>query len=118
MLYIYLFLCLIYICEIADIYDVQNKYLFHNKKNSDLRVWSCQIFIGALQLKNKDKTKKCIDFINTNNIDINDFKYVFGLLQERNKIGIHNQIAIGNACFILKKLNIEYLVDLIDYDNI
>jgi hypothetical protein len=100
-------------CEIADIYDKQNKLLFHNKKNKDLRILSCQIINGALILKSK--IDKSLIFIKNYNIDIDNFKYVFGIIKEKNNITLPNKIDIGFACHILKKLNIEYYVDLIEY---
>jgi hypothetical protein len=100
-------------CEIADIFDKQNNLLFHNKKNKDLRLLSCQVFIGALVLKNK--SPECLIFINKYGIDINNFKYVFGIIKEKETSSLPHKIAIGNACYILNKLNIEYFVDFIEY---
>lgn len=100
-------------CEIADIFDKQNNLLFHNKKNKDLRLLSCQVFIGALVLKNK--SPECLNFINKYGIDINNFKYVFGIIKEKETSSLPHKIAIGNACYILNKLNIEYFVDFIEY---
>lgn len=71
--YIYLDRKFIYDCEIADIYDIENNLLFHNKKVNDLRVLAFQIINGALQLNNNDS--KSIDFINKFNIKSN-FEYV------------------------------------------
>jgi hypothetical protein len=102
-------------CEISDIFDKQNNLLFHNKKNNDLRVLACQIFIGALILKNR--SEKCINFIEKYNIDVNNFKYVFGLIQTNKKIALKDKLSIGNTCFILNKLDIEYYVDIIEYEN-
>jgi hypothetical protein len=101
-------------CEVADIFDKQNNLLFHNKKNKDLRLLSCQVFIGALVLKHKS-TPECLSFIETYGIDVNNFKYVFGLIKEKENSSLPHKLAIGNACHILKKLNIEYFVDFIGF---
>ena len=100
-------------CEIADIFDKQNNLLFHNKKNKDLRLLSCQVFIGALVLKSN--SKESLNFINKYDINKNNFKYVFGIIKEKENISLPHKIAIGNTCYILNKLNIEYFVDLIEY---
>lgn len=115
--YINLDIKTIYGCEIADIYDIKNNLLFHNKKNKDLRLFSCQVFIGALLLKDENKGQKLINFIDTYKIDVNNFKYVFGIIQEKDNITLTypHQISIGNTCHILKKLNIDYFVDFIKY---
>jgi hypothetical protein len=99
-------------CEIADIYDKENLYLFHNKKNKDLRILAIQIINGLLLLKTKPD--KCLDFINKYNIDINNFKYVFGIIKERKNITTPHILSIGLTCHILKKLNIEYYIDFIE----
>jgi hypothetical protein len=113
--YIKLDIKLIDRCEIADIFDKQNNLLFHNKKNKDLRLLSCQVFIGALMLKSSKKSIECSNFINKYGIDINNFKYVFGIIKEKETSSLPHRIAIGNACYILNKLNIEYFVDFIEY---
>lgn len=100
-------------CEIADIFDKQNNLLFHNKKNKDLRLLSCQVFIGGLLLKSN--SKECTEFINKHGINKNNFKYVFGIIKEKSNSSLPHKLAIGNACYILKKLNIDYYVDFIDY---
>ena len=99
-------------CEIADIYDKENFILFHNKRNKDLRILSSQIINGLLLLKTKPD--KCLDYINKYNIDINNFKYVFGIIKERENITTPHIISIGLTCHILKKLNIEYYIDFIE----
>ena len=99
-------------CEIADIYDKKNLYLFHNKRNKDLRILAIQIINGLLLLKTKPEF--CLDFINKYNIDNNNFKYVFGIIKERENITIPHKISIGLTCHILKKLNIEYFIDFIE----
>lgn len=99
-------------CEIADIYDKKNLYLFHNKRNKDLRILAIQIINGLLLLKTKPEY--CLDFINKYNIDNNNFKYVFGIIKERENITIPHKISIGLTCHILKKLNIEYFIDFIE----
>ena len=100
-------------CEIADIFDKDNNLLFHNKKNKDLRLLSCQVFIGALVLKSN--SKESLKFAKRYDIDLNNFKYVFGIIKERENSSLPHKIAIGNACYILNKLNIEYFVDFIKY---
>jgi hypothetical protein len=99
-------------CEIADIYDNENLYLFHNKRNKDLRILAIQIINGLLLLKTKPD--KCLDYITKYNIDINNFKYVFGIIRERKNITTPHILSIGLTCHILKKLNIEYYIDFIE----
>jgi len=99
-------------CEIADIYDKKNLYLFHNKRNKDLRILATQIINGLLLLKTKPD--KCLDYINKYNIDINNFKYVFGIIKEKENITTPHILSIGLTCHILKKLNIEYYIDFIE----
>jgi hypothetical protein len=99
-------------CEIADIYDKENLYLFHNKRNKDLRILATQIINGLLLLKTKPEL--CLDYINEYNIDINNFKYVFGIIKEKENITTPHILSIGLTCHILKKLNIEYYIDFIE----
>jgi hypothetical protein len=101
-------------CEIADIYDIENNLLFHNKKYKDLRVLSFQIINGALQLKNNDSLET-IKFINENKI-ANGYKYVFGIIKDlKSNISMYNKLALGCCCYILNKLNIDYYIDIIEF---
>jgi hypothetical protein len=103
-------------CEITDIYDKVNHYLFHNKKNDDLRILKSQIINGALILKNNDLKQK---WINKFNIDFeipDNFKYIFGIIQKRKNLALKDQLALGNICYILNKMNIEYYIDEIQYN--
>ena len=46
-------------CEVADIYDIENKQMFHIKKLSDdLRIVGFQIIIGACIIQNPDMFKE------------------------------------------------------------
>ena len=101
-------------CEISDIYDIENNLLFHNKKTSDLRVLSFQIINDALLLKTSND-KKLLDYIDKFNIDKENFKYVFGIIKNNKNITYPNKLAIGVACHMLKKLNIDYYIDFIEY---
>ncbi len=101
-------------CEIADIYDLSNNLLFHNKKISDLRVLSCQVFIGALILKDKKESE---EFIKKYGI-LNDFSYIFGIIKNKknNKItSFKDKLSIGLCCYVLHKLEIKYFIHYIDY---
>ena len=99
-------------CEIADIYDKQNKLLFHNKRNKDLRILSSQIINGLLILKTKSEI--CKNYINKYTIDENNFKYVFGIIKEKENITTPHKLAIGLTCHILRKLNVDYYIDFIE----
>lgn len=107
-------------CEIADIYDKKNKLLFHNKKNKDLRVLSQQVINSALILKDEESSR---NFVDKYGINISGSKYVFGIINQKqlkNKSGkeqltLKDKLALGTACYILNKLNIEYYIDFIDY---
>lgn len=104
-------------CEIADIYDKENNLLFHNKKNDEVRILAFQIIIGVLVLLDYENTK-VKKYISKNNINIKNFKYVFGLIKVKDSISSQPQkLAIGFACEMLQKNNIEYMVDFIEYDE-
>ena len=62
----------------------------------------------------KTKPDKCLDYITKYNIDINNFKYVFGIIKEKENITTPHILSIGLTCHILKKLNIEYYIDFIE----
>ncbi len=91
--------------------------MFHNKKIKDLRTLSCQVFTGALLLKNNIEREK---FIKKHNIDFENFKYVFGIIKDdpkKDKItSLKDKIAIGTCCYILTKMNIEYYIHYISYE--
>jgi hypothetical protein len=102
-------------CEISDIYDKVNHYLFHNKKNDDLRILNSQIINGALILKNNDLKQEWIKKINIDFEIPDNFKYIFGIIQKRTNLALKDQLALGNICYILNKMNIEYYIDEIQY---
>lgn len=75
---------------------------------------SSQVLIGALVLK--DKSHECLKFIDKYGIDVDKVVYVFGIIKQNDNCpSLPHRIAIGNACYILKKLNINYFVDFIEY---
>ncbi len=102
-------------CEITDIYDKQNHYLFHNKKNNDLRILNFQIINSALILKNNDLKQEWIKKFNIDFEIPNNFKYIFGIIQKRTNLALKDKLALGIICDILNKLNIEYYIDEIQY---
>jgi hypothetical protein len=104
-------------CEVADLYDKDNKLLFHNKKWGDLRVLSLQIIIGALIMKNKDKHAEYMKYLKTKGIyDIIDhnFKYVIGVIGNKTKIAQKDKLSLGIVNFILTQHKIELYLDNID----
>ena len=101
--------------EIADIYyDKENKLLFNNKTIIGYTNLCFQIIFCLILLKTKPENEISLNFINKYNIDINNFKYVFGIIEKNNKnINIQLKIATGLICQILKKLKIEYYIQFI-----
>ena len=100
-------------CEIADIFDIPNSLLFHNKKNDgSLRVLASQVANSSLYLKsnysNAFKAKHCIP---------EDFKFVFGLILTKENVTDVHKLAIGQTCDILRLQGIEYFVDYIEHRN-
>jgi hypothetical protein len=55
----------------------------------------------------KTKPELCLDYIT-------NFKYVFGIIKEKENITTPHILSIGLTCHILKKLNIEYYIDFIE----
>lgn len=106
-------------CEVADIYDKENKLLFHNKKSGELRVLSFQIIIGALIMKNKDKNKEYLDYLKSKNINEEidqNFKYVIGIIGNKKEIAQKDKLSLGIVKFILDKHNIELYIDYINVE--
>lgn len=104
-------------CEVADLYDKENKLLFHNKKSGDLRVLSLQIMIGALIMKNREKHQEYIDYLKKqgiNEIIDNNFKYVIGIIGKDKKIAQKDKISLGIVKHILTQHNIELYIDFIN----
>lgn len=105
-------------CEIADLYDKENKLMFHNKKNGDLRVLAFQIIIGALIMKNKEKNKEYLEYLkkkDINEIIDDNFKYVVGIICMKGTtyISQKDKLSLGLVNYILKAHNIELLIDYI-----
>ncbi len=66
---------------------------------------SSQVLIGALVLKHK--SPECLKFIDKYGIDVDKVVYVFGIIKQKDSCpSLPHRIAIGNACYILKKLNL------------
>jgi len=103
-------------CEVADLYDKENKLLFHNKKEGDTRVLSLQIIIGSLIMKNDEKRNQYIEYLKTKGItDTIDFNtFVIGIIGNKKKIAEKDKLSLGIVNYILKKHNIEVLIDFID----
>ena len=104
-------------CEIADLYDKENKLLFHNKKSGDLRVLSLQIIIGALIMKNKNKNQQYINYLKNKGINEtidNKFIYVIGIIGNNTKIAQKDKISLGIVNYILRQHNIELYLDFIN----
>lgn len=104
-------------CEVADLYDIKNKLLFHNKKIGDLRILSLQIIIGALIMKNKEKSQEYFTYLIKSGINDKideNFKYVIGLIGNNKKIAQKDKISLGIVNYILKKHNINLYIDFID----
>lgn len=104
-------------CEVADLYDKENKLLFHNKKSGDSRVLSFQIIIGALIMKNREKNQEYIDYLKKkgiNEIIDNNFKYVIGIIGKDKKIAQKDKISLGIVKHILTQHNIELYIDFIN----
>ena len=104
-------------CEIADLYDKENRLLFHNKKNGDLRVLSLQIIIGALIMKNINKKQQYIEKLKNKGINElidNNFIYVIGIIGNNKKIAQKDKISLGIVNFILIQHNIELYIDFIN----
>ena len=104
-------------CEVADLYDKENKLLFHNKKSGDLRVLSLQIMIGALIMKNREKHQEYIDYLKKqgiNEIIDNNFKYIIGIIGKDTKIAQKDKISLGIVNHILTQHNIELYIDFIN----
>lgn len=100
-------------CEIADIYDMSNNLLFHNKKSNDLRVLSSQILTGAIILNDINFKNNFISKFKLNN-NLDNFYYVFGVIKTK-KIAPKDIFSVGLACLILEQLNINYWIDEIEY---
>lgn len=104
-------------CEVADLYDKENRLLFHNKKSGDLRVLSFQIIIGALVMKDKDKNQQYSNYLKNKGINetIDDnFIYVIGIIGNNKKIAQKDKISLGIAKYILRYHNIELYIDFIN----
>jgi hypothetical protein len=104
-------------CEIADLYDKENRLLFHNKKCGDLRVLSLQIIIGALIMKNKNKNQQFINYLINKGIHetiANNFIYVIGIIGNNIKIAQKDKISLGIVNYILRQHNIELYIDFIN----
>jgi hypothetical protein len=106
-------------CEVADIYDKENKLLFHNKKSGELRILSFQIIIGALIMKNREKHKEYLDYLKDKNINDKidqNFKYVIGIIGNKKEIAQKDKLSLGIVKFILDKHNIELYIDYINIE--
>lgn len=104
-------------CEVADLYDKENRLLFHNKKSGDLRVLSLQIIIGALIMKNKNKNQQYINYLKNKGINEtidNNFIYVIGIIGNNIKIAQKDKISLGIVNYILRQHNIELYMDFIN----
>jgi hypothetical protein len=104
-------------CEVADLYDKENKLLFHNKKRGDLRVLSLQIIIGALIMKNKNKHQEYLSYLKKKGINelIDDnFKYVIGVIGNNKQISQKDKLSLGIVHHFLKQHNIELFIDFIN----
>jgi hypothetical protein len=116
--YIHLDLKKINGCEVADLYDMDNKLLYHIKKRGDLRVLSFQVMIGALIMKNDEKSEEYFNYLKSKGynekIDKNNFKYVLGIIGKNKKINVKDRLALGFVYFVLNIHKIELLIDYID----
>jgi hypothetical protein len=104
--------------EVADIYDKENKLLFHNKKANDLRTLAIQVINGALIMKDDEKKKEYQTILIDKGIsDIdNNFNFVVGIIiKEGKKISLKDIFSLGLACFILEQKKIILYKDLIKH---
>ena len=121
--------------EIADLYDINNKYLYHIKRDTkNIRVLSSQLANSALLLNyyanmltasqphhHNNKSDKLYDdldkYVKSNKIDVLNTTYVFGIIIPKNyklqNISINSRLSIGITCRILSSLNLKYYIDFI-----
>jgi hypothetical protein len=121
--------------EIADLYDINNKYLYHIKRDTkNIRVLSSQLANSALLLNyyanmltttqphhHNNKSNKLYDdldkYVKSNKIDVLNTTYVFGIIIPKNyklqNISINSRLSIGITCRILSSLNLKYYIDFI-----
>lgn len=103
-------------CEVADLYDKENKLLFHNKKRGDLRILAIQIIIGALIMKNENKSQEYIDYLRANGINElidNRFTFVMGIIGNNKKIAQKDKLSLGITKHILMQHDIKLEIDYI-----
>lgn len=108
--------------EVADIYDKNNRLFFHNKKSGDLRCLGFQTILGSLVLKDKDKRDNYFKELNNKGIDytqidIENFKFVVGIIQMTKTINYKDKITLGIVYCYLKKMNIDFYIDEINVIN-
>lgn len=109
--------------EVADIYDIDNKLLFHNKKGADLRTLSIQIMLGVLTLKDDTTKKEYMDKLKKKNmenieniekIDKQNYNYVAGIINKKNsKINYKDKLSLGITYKILKECDVKLYINKI-----
>jgi len=109
-------------CEVCDIYDKINNIFFHNKKSGDLRCLGFQTIIGSLVLKNRPKCDEYFEKLNKKGIDYTQintesFKFVVGIIQMTKTINYKDKITLGIVYCYLKKMNIDFYIDIINVIN-